>query len=154
MGTSSFPKVDDVKFEHMPHPHIEHRKNRTPVKTAEQVKTGGWYSRFNARFGLWTTNVVGSMTCAYAFAALSLISLPSALQSGNVIVIVSWIAQTFFQLVLLSVILFGQGLQAQAGDKRADDTFKDAEAILHECLELQRHLHAQDAVLTSLKAPE
>ena len=78
---------------------------------------------------------------------LALVSLPAALLSGNVIIIVSWVAQTFLQLVLLPIIIVGQNIQAATADKRAVQTYKDAEAILHECLRLQRHLHAQDKVL-------
>jgi hypothetical protein len=65
-------------------------------------------------------------------------------------VIIAWIAQTFLQLVLLPIIIVGQNIQAATADKRAAQTYKDAEAILHECLRLQRHLQAQDKVLNDL----
>ena len=58
------------------------------------------------------------------------------------------VSQTFLQLVLLPIIIVGQNLQGRAADKRADATWKDAEAILHELLEIQRHLAAQDAATT------
>ncbi|TMG01311.1 MAG: DUF1003 domain-containing protein [Chloroflexi bacterium] len=38
----------------------------------------------------------------------------------------------------------GQNIQAKAADRRAEQTYKDAEAILHECSEIQAHLMAQD----------
>ena len=41
-------------------------------------------------------------------------------------------------------------LQAKASDKRAEDTYNDAAAVLHEALEIQKHLAAQDAVLAKL----
>jgi hypothetical protein len=53
------------------------------------------------------TKSVGSMWMAYIFAAISLISLPAAIASGQVIIIVAWIAQTFLQLVLLPIIIVG-----------------------------------------------
>ena len=62
------------------------------------------------------------MWCAYAFALFDLISLPNAIRSGTP-AIVSWVAQTFLQLVLLSVIMVGQNVQAAAADKRAEATF-------------------------------
>lgn len=86
------------------------------------------------------------MNCAYLFAAIALVGLPGAIQNG-VVSIVQWIAQTFLQLVLLSVIIVGQNVQAAAADKRAIDTYQDAESILHECVELQKHLAAQDEIL-------
>jgi hypothetical protein len=90
------------------------------------------------------------MWVAYLFALLALISLPSAVSSGSTIIIVAWVAQTFLQLVLLPVIIVGQNIQAKAADKRADQTYKDAEAVLHECQELQAHLVAQDQVLSQI----
>lgn len=69
------------------------------------------------------------MWCAYAFAALALISLPEAINQGTV-ALVSWISQTFLQLVLLSVIMVGQQVLAKASDKQALQTFKDTEAVL------------------------
>src|SRR5437016_6234849 len=135
-----------VNFDEQPHPWIEHRHQHKPP-AVNDARVG-----FNGRVGLWITEKVGTMWCAYLFAALSLISLPAAILSGNVIVIVAWIAQTFFQLVLLPVIIVGQNIQAATADKRAVQTYKDAESILHECLRLQRHLHAQDRVLDDLVA--
>ena len=69
-------------------------------------------NKFNEWLADTLTDVVGSMWCAYAFAALALISLPDALKAGRMSII-QWIAQTFLQLVLLSVILVGQKVQAK-----------------------------------------
>jgi hypothetical protein len=74
----------------------------------------------NTILAVFITQSVGSMWCAYIFALLALISLPAALASGNVIIIVSWVAQTFLQLVLLPIIIVGQNVQAAANDKRAE----------------------------------
>ena len=54
------------------------------------------------------------------------------------------------QLVLLSVILVGQNEQAEASEQRADATYRAAEAVLHEALQIQEHLVAQDLVLERL----
>lgn len=67
---------------------------------------------FNDWLAIKVTNAVGSMWCAYLFSLLALVSLPSAIASHNVLTIISWIAQTFLQLVLLSVILKGQNIQS------------------------------------------
>ena len=82
---------------------------------------------FNTRMAVKITRSVGSMWCAYVFALVALISLPSALRSGNSIIIVSWIAQTFLQLVLLPIIIVGQNVQAAASDARAES---DHETLL------------------------
>jgi len=75
---------------------------------------------FNMRVAVRITKSVGSMWCAYAFALLALISLPSAIASHNSIIIIGWIAQTFLQLVLLPIIIVGQNVQAAASDARAE----------------------------------
>src|SRR5579863_462247 len=85
---------------------------------------------FNAKLALLITRSVGTMACAYVFAIIALISLPSALSSGQVIVIVAWVAQTFLQLVLLSIIMVGQSVQSAASDARAAKEFTDTETIL------------------------
>jgi hypothetical protein len=109
-------------------------------------------TRFNSRLALLITIVVGSMWCAYLFAGIALVSLPEAIQSHDLIVIVSWIAQTFFQLVLLPVIIVGQNIQAQAADVRAQQTYNDAEAVLHEAIQIQEHLSVQDSRLEDIIA--
>jgi hypothetical protein len=85
---------------------------------------------FNAKLALIITRSVGTMACAYVFALIAFISLPSAINSGQVIVIVAWIAQTFLQLVLLSIIMVGQSVQSAASDARAAKEFADTETIL------------------------
>lgn len=49
--------------------------------------------------------------------------------------------------MLMFVIMVGQQVLGAASDKRAVVTYQDAEAILHECLQMQEHLTAQDAAL-------
>lgn len=84
---------------------------------------------FNAKLAVFLTNMVGSMWCAYVFAILAFIGLPAALKPGGEGVI-AWIAQTFLQLVLLSVIMVGQNVQSAAADARAQHTYDDTVAIL------------------------
>jgi hypothetical protein len=137
-------------YEHVPHPHILRRREQGPVKVADQFPRKSPFSRFNTILALKVTAIVGTVICAYLFTALALVSLPSALKSGDLIIIVAWIAQTFLQLVLLPIIIVGQNVQAAASDKRAEQTYLDAEALLHEAQEIQRHLAAQDEVLEAL----
>jgi hypothetical protein len=60
---------------------------------------------------------------------LALISLPSAIKTGSSIVIISWIAQTFLQLVLLPIIIVGQNVQAAASDARAESDHETLNSI-------------------------
>jgi len=101
-----------TKYEYQQNPHVETRKVHGPATRANIHKRkkgeGSALSRFNGRLGLAITNRVGTMWAAYLFFALTLVSLPSALASGNTLVIVSWVAQTFLQLVLLPIIIVGR----------------------------------------------
>ena len=115
---------------HIPHPRIEERQKAGVHLTKHE------HSGFNGRLAVWITDAVSTMWCAYVFAGIALISLPSALQAGTAATI-SWIAQTFLQLVLLSVIMVGQKVAAAASDKQAFQTYKDAEVLL----KIQDELH-------------
>ena len=134
-------------YQHVPHLHLEERRKRGPVTVDAQRKRHSTIARLNTRIGLGITIAVGSMWAAYLFTVLALVSAPAAFSSGDKIIIVAWVAQTFLQLVLLPIIIVGQNVQAAAADGRSQQTYKDAEAILHECIELQAHLTAQDRVL-------
>ena len=128
--------------EHTPHPRIAERAKAGPHTTNDE------HIGFNGRFAILITNSVGTMWCAYAFALLAFISLPDALKAGTA-QLIAWIAQTFLQLVLLSVIMVGQKVSAAASDKQALQTYKDAEALLkiqddvHRLIKLNNDLTAQ-----------
>jgi hypothetical protein len=125
-------------------------KTAGPVKIEDQLPKDSAAARFNAWLAVKVTSGVGTMWCAYAFAALAIVSLPSAVSSHSAVVLVSWISQTFLQLVLLSVIIVGQNVLAAAADKRSEATYKDADAVLHEAVKIQEHLAVQDGVLNTL----
>jgi hypothetical protein len=109
-------------FTHIPHPHLE--KRREMFLKAREGANG-----FNSRLAVHITNIVGTMWCAYAFACLALISLPAAMRAGTA-TLVAWFAQTFLQLVLLSIIMVGQKVAAEKSDKQLEQTYYDAEALL------------------------
>jgi hypothetical protein len=109
-------------MEHMPNPYLDFRKKfLKPLERRE--------NRFNDRLAVAITNVVGTMWCAYAFAGLALISLPAAIRGGTA-TLIAWIAQTFLQLVLLSIIMVGQKVASEKSDRQLEQTYRDAEALL------------------------
>lgn len=133
-----------MTFTYRPHPYIARRKLQGSIKVLDQLPKDTAIDRFNAWLAVKITSSVGTMWCAYAFAALACVSLPAAIASHDPVVMVSWISQTFLQLVLLSVIMVGQNIQGDASDKRAQQTYNDAEAMLQEALQIQEHLTVQD----------
>jgi hypothetical protein len=112
--------------------------------TLDHLPTHNAYARFNKWLAIKVTTGVGSMTCAYIFSVVALISLPAILSAfkvfhstfpswlvkASLIALVSWIAQTYIQLVLLSVIIVGQNIQSAASDARAAKTFEDTEIVV------------------------
>ena len=136
-------------FTHVPHPHIERRRAAGPPKGIDVLPTGTRADRFNTWVAMKITAAVGTMWCAYVFAAMALISLPAALR-GGVATSITWLAQTFLQLVLLSIIIVGQNIQAASSDERAEATYQDANAVLHTALAIQEHMAAQDAEIDKI----
>ena len=141
------PKI----FEYVPHPHIERRQAQHPPRVADQQRQDNPVDRFNTFLALKITAGVGTMWCAYAFALLALVSFPDAIR-GGLSPTITWIAQTFLQLVLLSIIIVGQNVQSAAADARAQATYEDADAVLHTALQIQKHMEAQDMEIERILA--
>ena len=114
---------------------------RHPIKAADVHPHTG----LNLLLALWITKGIGSMWTAYVFCLLALVSLPAVLTtvwaglggvfpkwliSVSLIALVAWIAQTFFQLVLLPVIIVGQNVQ----QAHADAVSEQNHAMLTELL--------------------
>ena len=111
---------------------------------------------FNRRIAEKITSVVSTMWAAYLFAAIALISLPSAISSGDTLTIVDWVAQTFLQLVLLSIIMVGQQRSSERVSTEIDETHaaalaefeyaKEARAIaqqeLTEIKQMSKEIHS------------
>ena len=125
---------------HIPHPHIQLRKEFLKQRMASATGFNNWLA-------VKITNVVGTMWCAYAFAILALISLPAAIEAGTA-TLVAWFAQTFLQLVLLSIIMVGQKVAAEKSDQQLEQTYKDAEALLEMNDDMHR-LIKQNVTLTT-----
>jgi hypothetical protein len=149
---------EHVIFEYCMHPWTAHKlSEHRPPPRVDDGRVG-----LNGKIGLAITTMVGSMWAAYLFALMALASLPAILVmafhwhvfpswliNASLIDLVAWASSYFLQL---PVIIVGQNLQAKASDKRAQDTYNDAVAVLHEAQEIQKHLAAQDQVLSQLIA--
>jgi hypothetical protein len=105
---------------------------------------------FNTWLAEKITVGVATMWCAYLFAAIALISLPKAIQSGDSLVIVSWVAQTFLQLVLLSIIMVGQKTQSRNLEKTINETHTASLAEFELAKEARGVAHKEIAELHQL----
>src|ERR1700736_3347795 len=120
-------------------------RRKPPVRADEHLG-------FNARLGAFVTREVGSMWSVYITIVFVLgwivlatfgplqkadpYPFPFLLFLGNLV-----------QLMLVFVILVGQGVLGRTADRRSQQTFKDAEEILHEVTLLHSHLQKQDRIL-------
>jgi hypothetical protein len=63
------------------------------------------------------------MWAAYIFVVIALVSFPQALMAflhGDTFVGISWLSQSFLQLVLLPIIIVGQNVISASQDARAE----------------------------------
>jgi uncharacterized membrane protein len=136
------------RFEHVPHPRIEARKADRPTKVMDE------HVGFNGRLASLITKGVGNMWAFYAVATVMGLWM---LVLGDAVFgdpypwsLMLLVFGGIIQMLLMIAIMVGQQVLGRASDKRAVQTYEDAEAILHECQQLQDHLATQDAALTNL----
>jgi hypothetical protein len=87
------------------------------------VHGGSSIGHFNSRLAVAITRAVGTMWAAYVFVLIALVSFPQALTAfltGNTLVGINWLSQSFLQLVLLPIIIVGQNVISAAQDARAE----------------------------------
>ena len=139
-----------IDFVHHPHPQTEARKLAAPPKVADQ------HIGFNGRVGATITRSVGTMWAVYiaffiqvTWMALATIGVWELKKDPYPFAFLLFLSN-IVQLLLMFVIMVGQRVLGAASDKRAVVTYQDAEAILHECLQMQDHLLAQDKALDAI----
>ncbi len=89
--------------------------------------------KFNTKIAVAITKRIGTMWSAYLFCLLTFVSLPAVLTqafslnifpqwmvSVSLIALVTWIAQTFLQLVLLPIIMVGQNVIQKQQDAKVE----------------------------------
>jgi uncharacterized membrane protein len=135
-------------FHYKPHPRVAERKQTPPPKVDDE------HVGFNGGLAALITKGVGNMWAFYAVAiamGLWMAGLGATLFGDTY----PWslmllIFGGIIQMLLMIAIMVGQQVLGGAADKRATQTYKDAEAILHECRQLQEHLQSQDGVMVQL----
>lgn len=110
-------------------------------------------NRFNNALALVITKSVGTMWAAYVFALLSLVSFPQALAAfmrGDTVVGISWLSQSFLQLVLLPIIMVGQNVISASQDARAEADHETLTALHTINVRQLRILEDQQKILALL----
>src|SRR5437879_11500193 len=144
---AEYQAAKDAPMEHKP-------RLITSRSVAPTVHGGGPLGRFNSWLAVHFTKAVGTMWAAYLFVLIALVSLPQALHAfltGDTYVGISWLSQSFLQLVLLPIIIVGQNVISASQDARAEAdhiTLTTLHAINVQQLEL---LKQQRAILDLLE---
>jgi hypothetical protein len=95
----------------------------TGAEVHQQMAGDSAVGRFNSRVAVLITRGVGTMWAAYVFVLIALVSLPQALAAflaGDTVTGITWLSQSFLQLVLLPILMVGQRVIAAAQDMRAE----------------------------------
>lgn len=108
------------------------------------------WKRFNEKLALWSVTAVATMTCAYLFAILALVALPQALHDSftggfQPLPLVDWFSQSFLQLVLLSVIMVGQNIQARSSERKGEEQYNAVMEILADMRE--EHVERRETLI-------
>jgi hypothetical protein len=101
------------------HAHVEKTSICYASKEIDKKDFKG-ISKFNYWIAVKITNGVGTMWCAYAFLVIDFIMLPPVIAANNVMVWISYIAQTVLQLVLLPIIMVRQNVIQTQNESKAD----------------------------------
>jgi hypothetical protein len=104
-----------------PTQHVPRLVTRAEIRTRMHGDSAA--GRFNSRLAVLITRGVGTMWAAYLFVLIAFISLPQALAAflgGDTVTGITWLSQSFLQLVLLPIIMVGQRVISEAQDLRAE----------------------------------
>jgi hypothetical protein len=115
----------DAPAQHVPR-HVTNREVRARI-----IGTGV-LGQFNNRLAVAITKRVGTMWAAYLFVLIALVSFPQALRAflqGDTVTGITWLSQSFLQLVLLPIIIVGQNVISASQDARAETDHETLTAL-------------------------
>jgi hypothetical protein len=118
------------------------------------VHGAGVIGRFNRWLAVKITNSVGTMWAAYLFLLIALVSFPQALAAflkGDTLTGITWLSQSFLQLVLLPIIIVGQNVISAAQDMRAETDHETLCALHKINVQQLEILEQQQSILEYLR---
>lgn len=128
--------------------HTLHSHKPTNINTLQAEE----YQSVNNRIAIILTRSVGSMSTAYLFMFLALIGLFAILGILPPIMalLITWLSQTFIQLVLLPVIMVGQNVLNRKQELQSDESYQTTLKIFHDTEQIMEHLARQDKVIMAI----
>lgn len=136
------------------HPSQHVPRHVTRHEILEELHGRGQLGHFNNRLAVAITRAVGTMWAAYLFVLLALISFPQALSAflhGDTLTGITWLSQSFLQLVLLPIIIVGQNIISASQDARAEADHETLTALQQVNVRQLRLLEQQHTILELLQ---
>jgi uncharacterized membrane protein len=135
-------------LESSPHPWIEQHHVKDPPRATDHTATP------NDRIAAWLTLRLGSVWAFYLAVGTQVVWILLAESGIQRFDPYPFLFMTFLstlaQLLFMIVIMVGQDVLGRTGDRRSEQTFLDAQAVLYECERMKARLTAQDRVIDSL----
>lgn len=122
------PRLGDAASE----PRAHRPRLVTRREARQEVHGTSRVGQFNNRLAVAITRAVGTMWTAYLFVLIALVSGPMALAAflrGDTLAGISWLSQSFLQLVLLPIIIVGQNVSSAFQDARAEADHESLTAL-------------------------
>ena len=134
--------------------HEQHPHQPSAVSVADVHEHLKSHDGFNTRIAVLLTKSVGSMWTAYIFTLLAFVGLFGLLGWLNpfTFLLTTWISQQFLQLVFLPILSVGQSVLGKHQELVTEETAKNTRALLHQIMQVAKHLGAQDEQLLSIGA--
>lgn len=134
--------------------HESHPHQPQPVTVEEVHEHIKARDGLNTRIAVLLTKAVGTMWTAYVFALLAIVGLFGLLGLLNpfTFLLATWISQMFLQLVFLPILSVGQSVLGKHQELVTEETAKNTRALLHQIMQLAKHLTAQDEQLIKIVA--
>jgi len=132
--------------------HVPRYVSKHEIATA--IHGAGVLGRFNNRLAVLITRAVGTMWAAYVFALISFVSFPAAFRaftSGDTVTGITWLSQSFLQLILLPIIIVGQNVISTAQDARAEADHETLTSLHTINVQQLTILERQEAILDLLQ---
>jgi hypothetical protein len=126
----------------------------TARQVGAQMHGASLAGRVNDAVAVLITKSVGTMWCAYVFAMISFVSFPqafAAFRRGDMVTSISWLSQSFLQLILLPIIMVGQNVISAAQDARAEADHETLTALHNINVRQLTLLEQQEKILELLK---
>ena len=136
-------------------PPTQHVPRLITTHTGRRMVHGsGAVGSFNSWLAVQITKGVGTMWAAYLFVLIALVSFPQALAAflkGDTVIGITWLSQSFLQLVLLPIIIVGQNVISAAQDARAEADHETLSALHNINVRQLEILERQDEILKYLR---